>query len=57
MDRVRLRVNGKACAGGQQEVGRHADSKFMRAARVKVTIKKRERSNTAAMIEGWKTVS
>ena len=57
MDRIGMRVRGKTCAAGPREGGRQAGSQFLRAARIKVSIKDSKRSNIAAMLERWKTVS
>ncbi len=57
LDRIRVSKSGNLSSAGPQEGGRHAVSKFRRAVRMKIAIKDKQRSNSAARLNTKKTVS
>ncbi len=57
LDRIRVSKSGKLSSARPQEGGRHAVSKLRRAVSMKIAIKDRQRSNSAARFKAKKTVS
>ncbi len=56
LDRIWVSKSGKSSSARPQEAGRHAVSKFQRVVSMKITIKDRQRSNSAARFQWKKTV-
>ncbi len=57
LDRIGVSKSGKSSSAIPQEGGRLAVSKFRRAVNMKIAIKDRQRSNSAAGFKAKKTVS
>ncbi len=57
LDRIGVSKRGKSSAAWPKHGGRYAVSKFERAISMKIAIKDRQRSKSAARFKGKKTVS